>query len=150
MNSGSSMPVSSAALKEGWSWVRRSLFNQTILISGAATGKNYRLLILFPLMLRWRLHLNRLIAGLRFLRCLLLTPLLTRFRHNRKLLGFRCLLMMTITSFSRNPNWYSMASKGVRSSQAISIILLWSRSLKNCFMLSERIGREFVYGKKGA
>ena len=48
-------------------------------------------------------------------------PSWTRARHKRKLDGFNSLRIRAMTSCYLSPNWNSMASKGVRSSQAISI-----------------------------
>ncbi len=54
--------------------------------------------------------------------CFVLRPD-TLFRHNLKLAGFRVHRMIAITCRSSISNCASMASKGVLSSQAISIIL---------------------------
>ena len=53
--------------------------------------------------------------------CFVLRPE-TRFLHIRNDDAFISFLISIITSFSDNPNWYSIASKDVRSSHAISIM----------------------------
>ena len=73
-------------------------------------------------------HLKRLISSDRLERCFVFRPD-TRLRHNEKLEGFNRLRIRAITSGSRNPNWNSMASKGVRSSHPISIMRLMSSSV---------------------
>lgn len=81
------------------------------------------LLLLIPL---WRLHLNRSTAVATFFRCFVFLPC-TRARHILKLLGFISLRISLITSFSLRSNCRAIASKGVRSSHAISMILsIWS------------------------
>lgn len=82
----------------------------------------YRFEILLFEMLRCRLLLNRNIRAFLFLACLLLTLLFTRLRHNLNELALSVFRMSTITSASLKSNWKWMASKGVLSSQAISII----------------------------
>ena len=67
----------------------------------------------------WQWALNRyerLVAA-----CFVLRPV-TLFLHIRKEDDFISFLISVITSFSDNPNWYSIASKDVRSSHAISIM----------------------------
>ena len=91
----------------------------------------YRLLILFIDIIRWRVLLNRDMAGSLFLSCLWLMPLCTRFRQSLKLLLFNSFRMSEITPLSVHPNCSLMASKGVLSSQAISMIL----SISFCSML---------------
>ena len=54
--------------------------------------------------------------------CFVFLPL-TLFLQSSKELLFKCALIIFRTPFSFNPNWSSIASKGVRSSHAISIIL---------------------------
>jgi hypothetical protein len=44
----------------------------------------------------------------------------TRFRHILKEEGFMCLRIKSMTADSSKPNWASIASNAVRSSQAIS------------------------------
>lgn len=62
----------------------------------------------------------RLTSGLLSFKCLVFRPV-TRLRHSLKLEGFRDRRMNSITSDSLKPNCTSIASNGVRSSQAISI-----------------------------
>ena len=83
----------------------------------------YRLLILFIDMDFCRLHLKRVMSGFLFCACFLLMPLFTRLRQRLKLLRFNSLLIIAITSLSEKPNCALIASNGVRSSQAISMIL---------------------------
>ena len=54
----------------------------------------------------------------------------TRARHNLKLVGFNSRRINVITSCSLIPHWSWIASKGVRSYHAISMIRSSSRSLK--------------------
>ena len=92
---------------------------------------DYRLLILFIEMVLCRLHLKRLMPGFLFCRCFWLMPLLTLLRQRLKLLRFNSLRMMAITAASFLLNWNAIASKGVLSSQAISImrsISFWDNS----------------------
>ncbi len=84
-------------------------------------SSHYRLLILLFEIDLCLLDRKRFMAELRRLACLLLTPLCTRALHNLKEDGRNALRIRLITSDSDNPNWKVMASKGVRSSQAISI-----------------------------
>lgn len=71
----------------------------------------------------------RMTSGWRFFRCLVFRPL-TRFRHSLKLEGFRDARIKAITEASGKPNCSSIASKGVLSSQAISMTLsLWSNGI---------------------
>lgn len=83
--------------------------------------QHYRLLMRLRVISRWREHLNRWVLGVRSARCLLERPD-TRRRHRRNELSFRIFRMSWMTSGSDRPNCHSMASKGVRSSQAISTI----------------------------
>jgi hypothetical protein len=92
--------------------------------------KIHRLLILFPLICRCRELLNRTMFSGRLSKCFWLVPLFTRLRQRLKLLRFRCFRISFITCCSARPNWYSTASKGVLSSQAISMIRSMSLSVK--------------------
>ena len=85
-------------------------------------------------MCRWALLLNRLTSPDLCFRCLVFLPC-TCLRHLRKLDGFRLRRIKVITAASDKPNWASIASKGVRSSQAISMTRFFSRSV-SVFMLS--------------
>ena len=82
---------------------------------------NQRLEILLPVMLRCSLHLWRPASKPRKALCLVALPW-TRARHMRHELGFISLRINAITSASLRPNCNRMASKGVRSSQAISMM----------------------------
>jgi hypothetical protein len=101
---------------------------------GTSRG-NHRFEILLLLIDFCREHLNRLISSLRFFKCFLLTPLFTRFRQSLKLFSFKFRRIRSITSFSVSSNWNRIASKGVRSSQAISIIRSRSASSNVCFII---------------
>lgn len=68
------------------------------------------------------MHLNLSISGFLFIRCFWLTPEFTLILQSLKLEGFNSLLITSITSDSEIPNWNSIASNGVLSSQAISMI----------------------------
>jgi hypothetical protein len=93
---------------------------------------HYRLLILFMDMVRCKVHLKREISGFRFLLCFWLTPLCTRARQRLKLDLFNSFRMIAMTCDSEIPNCISIASNGVRSSHAISMILSMSfASIKN-------------------
>lgn len=94
----------------------------------------YRLLILFIDMDFCRLHLNRVISGFLFCACFWLMPLFTRLRQRLKLLRFNSLRIKAITSLSEKPNCVFIASNGVRSSHAISMIL--SISLASIIIIS--------------
>ena len=80
-----------------------------------------RLEILLPVILRCRLHLWRPTSKPRKALCLVALPC-TLARHMRQELGFISLRIKAITSASLRPNCKRMASKGVRSSQAISMM----------------------------
>ena len=73
------------------------------------------------LMLRCKVHLKRLESVILFIKCLVARPDIL-FRHILKLEAFEFKRMNSMTSFSFKSNWNSIASKGVRSSQAISMI----------------------------
>lgn len=102
----------------------------TVHYSSIVCFECHRLDILFCEIVLCREHLNRSISSDRFFRCFWLTPLLTRFRHSLKLDDFRDLLINLMTCCSERPNCALMASKGVRSSQAISMTLSVSSSVK--------------------
>jgi hypothetical protein len=93
--------------------------------------QNYRLLILFPVIVRCNVDLNRVVFSSRSFRCLVVRPLV-RLRHIAKLLAFMFARMSSITSFSESPNCISIASKGVRSSHAISMIRSISAAERLC------------------
>lgn len=76
-------------------------------------------------MVRCNAHLCLPATKPRSLVCFVLLPC-TLLRHILKLLGFISRRISVITSFSVRPNCSLMESKLVRSSQAISIILLVS------------------------
>ena len=74
-----------------------------------------------------------------FPRCFVFLPYI-RFLHRRYDDGFICFRISSFTACSPNPNCDLIASKGVRSSQAISIILdMSSLFIKD----SEMTGRSF-------
>ena len=91
----------------------------------------YRFEILFPEIDLCRLHRKRS-TSVRSLACLVLRPV-TRLRQLRNDPGCMCRRMSSRTSFSLRPNWNSMASKGVRSSQAISMRRFRSSALSSVF-----------------
>jgi hypothetical protein len=84
-------------------------------------------ILLFEIAL-WRLHLWRSTEELRSARCLVALPC-TRLRHMRKLEAFISFRIIAITSASLTPNCICIASNGVLSSHAISIILSISCSV---------------------
>ena len=75
-------------------------------------------------------HLKRASSTTLFARCFVARPC-TRSRHIRKEDGFISLRITSITACSFKPNWAVMASKGVRSSHAISTTrsISWSVSI---------------------
>ena len=95
--------------------------------------EHQRLEILLPVMLRCKLHLWRPASKPRSALCLVALPC-TLARHMRHELGFISRRISVITSASLIPNCKRIASKGVRSSQAISMMRSIScseRSLKS-------------------
>ena len=80
-----------------------------------------RLEILLPVILRCRLHLCLPTSKPRKALCLVALPC-TLARHRRQELGFISRRISAITSASLRPNCNKIASKGVRSSQAISMM----------------------------
>lgn len=88
----------------------------------------YRLLCRLPEMIRCCRDLKRKTSELRLPACLVERPC-TLARHFFQLLGCISCFINSMTSLSDTPNWAFMASKGVRSSQAISIIRSMSASL---------------------
>ena len=88
--------------------------------------------ILFQKFYFWFFDLNLVLAEV-FL-CLVFLPL-TLFRHNLKEEWERFVLIIFLTSFSLRQNWNSIASNGVLSSHAISIIRSTS-SLLNLLMIN--------------
>ena len=87
----------------------------------------FLLLILLFEIVRCRLHLWRPTPKFLFFRCLV-DRFCTRFRHIFQLLRFISCRISSITLASGTPNWNSIASKGVRSSHAISLIRFTSLS----------------------
>jgi hypothetical protein len=94
--------------------------------------KDYRFEILFPVITRCIFDLKRFTDSSRSFSCLM-DCWCARLRQRSKLLRFRLRRINRITSFSFSPNCRSMASKGVRSSQAISMMRSWSRSERGGF-----------------
>ena len=88
--------------------------------------------------LRCMLHLKRVMSLAASARCLVTRPC-TRARHLRQLLGCSSRFMSAFTSSSRNPNCVKMASKGVRSSQAISMMRSMSSGLSTIQQQHERL-----------
>ncbi len=76
--------------------------------------------ILLPVIARCKSDLKRAPSTALLARCLVARPC-TRARHRRQEAGFSSRRISRITALSFSPNWARMASKGVRSSQAISI-----------------------------
>lgn len=97
-------------------------------------GKIYLLEILLLLIILCLLHLKRLISSLLFFRCFWLTPEFTLFLQSLKLDSFSSERISSITSDSLIPNWNCIASNGVRSSHAISMILSISFMLRFLFI----------------
>ena len=83
-------------------------------------------------------HLNLPSSKFRFLLCFVALPC-TRSLHILKLLGFISRRIRLITSCYFNPNWNFMASKVVRSSQAISIIRSIFLSVNSIIILAWHI-----------
>ena len=71
------------------------------------------------------------------MRCLVFRPE-TRVRHNLKAPGFILDRIISTTAASLVPKFISMASKGVRSSQAISMMRERSSSLKSRLTFGKR------------
>ena len=69
----------------------------------------------------------------------------TRLLHILKLEAFISLRIKRITCFSVRPNWYSIASKGVRSSQAISITRLICSVSREGIFISLNKGRTYSH-----
>jgi hypothetical protein len=90
--------------------------------------ENQRLEILLPVILRCKLHLCLPTSNPRKALCLVALPC-TLARHMRQELGFISLRIKVITSASLRPNCNKIASKGVRSSQAISMMRSMSCSV---------------------
>lgn len=104
----------------------------------------FRLLILLLLIGFWREDLNLVPFKVKSFWCLVFRPL-TRLRHILKLVAFISLRKRSITASSDSPNWWLMASKGVRSSQAISIILSFCSSLNDSITNSNAVGTSLVH-----
>lgn len=83
--------------------------------------QNYLFEILFRLMAFWREQRNRVMSDERSAWCFVFLPFIL-FRHLLKPEDFNSFRISEITSASERPNWASIASKLVRSSQAISIM----------------------------
>lgn len=77
-----------------------------------------------------REHLNRETSAVLKNRCFVCRPFIL-LRHILKLEALLCLRISSTTSFSDKPNWSSIASNGVRSSQAISMMRSVSCGLNN-------------------
>ena len=75
--------------------------------------------------------------------CLVRRPAM-RLRHIRKDDGFMCRRIKSITADSVKPNWASIASKVVRSSQAISTIREMLDSQNASGASAERVGGDRI------
>lgn len=96
--------------------------------------QNFCFAILFPLIDFCRLHLKRLPTMGWPLACFVIRPC-TRARHLRQFRGCSSRFIRAFTSSSERPNCILMASKGVRSSQAISMMRSISVSLNSFIIL---------------
>ena len=102
-------------------------FSSLYCVVGCQTLENtnrqdgYLLEILLRVICRCRLHRNRSTSSSRSCRCLVFLPC-TLLRQFRQLCGFSSLRISAMVSASVSPNCCSMASKGVLSSQAISMM----------------------------
>ncbi len=94
------------------------------------------------------LDLKRQIPLIRFLRCFWLTPEFTLFLQSLKLDSLSSVRISSITSDSLVPNWNVMASKGVRSSQAISMIRSISRLFNSLFFIRYFISSRIYLGRR--
>ena len=92
--------------------------------------QNFCFAIRFPLIDFCRLHLKRLPTMGWRLACFVIRPC-TRARHLRQFRGCISRFIRAFTSSSERPNCILMASKGVRSSQAISMMRSISVSLNS-------------------
>ncbi len=118
---------------------------QLIVEQFSGDGGIQRLLILLLLMCRCAVDLKRSVPAAVLALCLV-ERLVTRARHMRKLLAFISWRITAITSCSLRPNCNSMASKVVRSSHAISMILSISLS-ERLFTMSVAFPTLLSYGK---
>ena len=95
----------------------------------------------------WQWALNRyegLVAP-----CLVFRPE-TLFLHIRKEDAFISFLINVITSFSDNPNWYSIASKDVRSSHAISIMRSVEADCKSLIQMVMTFSEKDIFKREWA